>query len=140
LEVASEAEMSEHRGCDKHDSVGRNHANSGNGVRSKMVLTEIGPIKQQRVGRAEMSLPDHPITGPNRQRQRTMDHKVEAALNAFTITFPGRIHNKMITKLDQVHVYMIDPLVPPLASRYANWLARRGLRLASVLMLPTRRR
>jgi hypothetical protein len=44
LETALEAEMSEHLGYSKHDPVGRNHGNSRNGVRSKTVLTEIGPV------------------------------------------------------------------------------------------------
>jgi putative transposase len=42
LEAALEAEMSEHLGSDKHDPVGRNYRN---GVRSKTVLTEIGPVE-----------------------------------------------------------------------------------------------
>src|SRR5688572_27256213 len=41
LETALEEEMSAHLGYDKHDPVGRNHANSRNGVRAKTVLTEI---------------------------------------------------------------------------------------------------
>lgn len=45
LETALEEEMSEHLGYDKHDPVGRNHGNSRNGVRSKTVLTEIGPVE-----------------------------------------------------------------------------------------------
>jgi type III secretion system FlhB-like substrate exporter len=45
LEAALEAEMSEHLGYEKHDPVGRNHGNSRNGVRSKTVLTEIGPVE-----------------------------------------------------------------------------------------------
>ena len=45
LETALEAEMSEHLGYDKHDPVGRNLGNSRNGVRSKTVLTEIGPVE-----------------------------------------------------------------------------------------------
>jgi putative transposase len=45
LETALEAEMSEHLGYDKHHPVGRNHGNSRNGVRSKTVLTEIGPVE-----------------------------------------------------------------------------------------------
>jgi transposase-like protein len=45
LETALEEEMAEHLGYDKHDPVGRNHANSRNGVRSKTVLTEIGPVE-----------------------------------------------------------------------------------------------
>ena len=45
LEAALEVEMSEHLGYDKHDPAGRNRGNSRNGVRSKTVLTEIGPVE-----------------------------------------------------------------------------------------------
>ena len=45
LETALEEEMAEHLGYDKHDPVGRNLGNSRNGVRSKTVLTEIGPVE-----------------------------------------------------------------------------------------------
>jgi putative transposase len=45
LETALEEEMAEHLGYDKHDPVGRNFGNSRNGVRSKTVLTEIGPVE-----------------------------------------------------------------------------------------------
>jgi putative transposase len=44
-ETALEEEMAEHLGYDKHDPVGRNFGNSRNGVRSKTVLTEIGPVE-----------------------------------------------------------------------------------------------
>src|SRR5918994_1530211 len=44
LETALEEEMAGHLGYDKHDPVGRNRGNSRNGVRSKTVLTEIGPV------------------------------------------------------------------------------------------------
>src|SRR5690242_17423149 len=45
LETALEEEMSAHLGYDKHAPEGRNRANSRNGVRSKTVLTEIGPVE-----------------------------------------------------------------------------------------------
>jgi putative transposase len=45
LETALEAEMSDHLGYDKHQPIGRNSGNSRNGVRSKTVLTEIGPVE-----------------------------------------------------------------------------------------------
>jgi putative transposase len=45
LEIALEAEITEHVGYDKHDPAGRNGGNSRNGIRSKTVLTEIGPVK-----------------------------------------------------------------------------------------------
>jgi len=44
LEAGLEAEMSEHLGYDKHDPVGRNKANSRNGVRAKKLVTDVGPV------------------------------------------------------------------------------------------------
>ena len=44
LETALEAEMTQHRGYDKHDPMGRNGGNSRNGTRTKTVVTEIGPV------------------------------------------------------------------------------------------------
>ena len=51
-----------------------------------------------------MSLPDDPITRPNRPGQGTMGHKVKPALNAFAI-IPRPHPNKMIT--DQVRSTVI---------------------------------
>jgi transposase-like protein len=45
VETALEEEISGHLGYDKHDPAGRNGGNSRNGVRSKTVLTEIGPVQ-----------------------------------------------------------------------------------------------
>jgi putative transposase len=45
LETALEARMSDHLSYDKHDPAGRNRGTSRNGVRSKTVLTEIGPVQ-----------------------------------------------------------------------------------------------
>jgi len=45
LEAGLEAEMSEHLGYDRHDPAGRNRSNSRNGVRSKRVLTDVGPVE-----------------------------------------------------------------------------------------------
>jgi transposase-like protein len=45
VETALEEEISGHLGYDKHDPAGRNGGNSRNGTRSKMVLTEIGPVQ-----------------------------------------------------------------------------------------------
>lgn len=36
--------MSVHLGYDKHDPAGRGSGNSRNGVRTKTVLTEVGPV------------------------------------------------------------------------------------------------
>lgn len=44
LETGLEVEMDEHLGYAKHDSSGRNGGNSRNGIRSKTVITEVGPV------------------------------------------------------------------------------------------------
>lgn len=45
IEAAAEGEMDEHLGYAKHDPAGRDGGNSGNGVRAKTVLTDIGPVQ-----------------------------------------------------------------------------------------------
>ena len=45
LELALEAEMTEHVGYEAHDPAGHHSGNSRNGIRSKTVLTDIGPIE-----------------------------------------------------------------------------------------------
>ena len=49
--------MSEHLGYAKHDPLGRNHGKSRNGVRSKTVLTEIGPVEIDVPRDTDASLP-----------------------------------------------------------------------------------
>jgi putative transposase len=45
LETALEAEMSEHLGFDANDPIGRGGENSPNGVRTKTVITGVGPVE-----------------------------------------------------------------------------------------------
>ena len=45
LESALDGEITDHLGYDKHDPAGRNTGNSRNGVRSKTVLTDVGPVE-----------------------------------------------------------------------------------------------
>ena len=45
IEAAAEGEMDEHLGYTKHHSAGRDGANSRNGARTKVVLTDIGPVE-----------------------------------------------------------------------------------------------
>jgi putative transposase len=44
VESALDGEITDHLGYDKHDPAGTNSGNSRNGVRTKTVLTEIGPV------------------------------------------------------------------------------------------------
>ena len=57
LESALEGEISDHLGYDRGDPAGNNGGNSRNGVRSKTVLTEVGPVDidvpRDRVGSFE---------------------------------------------------------------------------------------
>jgi transposase-like protein len=69
LETALEEEMSAHLGYDKHDPVGRNRANSRNGIRSKTVLTEIGPVEIEVPRDRDGSFEPHLV----RKRQRRLD-------------------------------------------------------------------
>jgi transposase-like protein len=45
LESALEGEITDHLGYDKHDPAGRGTGNSRNGIRSKTVLTDVGPVR-----------------------------------------------------------------------------------------------
>jgi transposase-like protein len=77
VETALEAEMSDHLGYDRHDPAGRDGGNSRNGVRSKTVVTEIGPVEidvpRDRDGSFEPQLV--------RKRQRRLDGIDEIVLS-----------------------------------------------------------
>ena len=45
LESALDGEITDHLGYDKHDPAGRGSGNSRNGVRTKTVLTDVGPVE-----------------------------------------------------------------------------------------------
>ena len=84
LETALEAEMSDHLGYDKHDPVGRNHGNSRNGVRSKTVLTEIGPVDIEVPRDVDASF--EPTIVKKRQRRLTGVDQIVLSLSARGLT------------------------------------------------------
>jgi putative transposase len=45
LESALEGEITDHLGYERHDPAGAGSGNSGNGVRAKTVLTDVGPVE-----------------------------------------------------------------------------------------------
>jgi hypothetical protein len=49
LESALEGEITDHLGYEKHDPAGAGSGNSRNGVRSKTVLIDVGPVSRCRV-------------------------------------------------------------------------------------------
>jgi putative transposase len=67
LESALEGEITDHLGYEKHEPAGVGGGNSRNGVRSKTVLTEVGPVEievpRDRGGSFE------PQIGKKRQRR-----------------------------------------------------------------------
>src|SRR3954470_4529736 len=84
VESALEEEMAEHLGYDKHDPVGRNHGNSRNGVRSKTVLTEIGPVEIQVPRDTDASFT--PQIVKKRQRRLTGGDEIVLSLTARGLT------------------------------------------------------
>ena len=84
LETALEAEMSEHLGYDKHDPSGRNSGNSRNGVRSKTVLTEIGPVEIDVPRDVDASFT--PTIVRKRQRRLTGVDQIVLSLSARGLT------------------------------------------------------
>jgi putative transposase len=46
LEAGLEAGMTDHVGYERHDPAGRNRGNSRNGTRTKIVITDVGPVEQ----------------------------------------------------------------------------------------------
>jgi putative transposase len=84
LETALEEEMAEHLGYDKHDPVGRNRGNSRNGVRSKTVLTEIGPVQIEVPRDTDASF--SPQIVKKRQRRLTGVDEIVLSLTARGLT------------------------------------------------------
>ena len=84
LETALEEEMAEHLGYDKHDPVGRNLGNSRNGVRSKTVLTEIGPVEIEVPRDTDASFT--PQIVKKRQRRLTGVDEIVLSLTARGLT------------------------------------------------------
>jgi transposase-like protein len=84
LETALEAEMTDHLGYDKHDPMGRNRGNSRNGVRSKTVLTEIGPVEIEVPRDVEATFT--PQIVQKRQRRLTGVDQIVLSLSARGLT------------------------------------------------------
>jgi transposase-like protein len=77
INTALEAEMSEHLGYDKHDPGGRNGENSRNGIRTKTVLTELGPVPVDMPRDRDGSFEPKIV----RKRQRRLDRIDEIVLS-----------------------------------------------------------
>jgi putative transposase len=84
LESMLQAEMTEHVGYEPYDPAGHHSGNSRNGLRSKTVLTEIGPIElevpRDRAGSFE------PVIVPKRKRRLDGIDEIVLSLTARGLT------------------------------------------------------
>ncbi|RKE02985.1 transposase-like protein [Streptomyces sp. TLI_171] len=96
LESALEGEMTDHLGYEKHDPAGAGSGNSRNGVRSKTVLTEVGPVEidvpRDREGSFEPQLV--------RKRQRRLSGVDEMVLS---LSARGLTHGEISAHLADVY-------------------------------------
>jgi putative transposase len=84
LETALGAEMTEHLGYDNHDPAGRGSGNSGNGMRTKTVLNEIGPVEIEVPRDTRSSF--EPQIVKKRQRRLTGIDEIVLSLTAKALT------------------------------------------------------
>jgi putative transposase len=122
LETALEAEISEHLGYDKHDPMGRNHGNSRNGVRSKTVLTEIGPVEIDVPRDVDASFT--PKIVRKRQRRLTGVDQIVLSLSARGLT-TGEISAHFAEVYGaSVSRETISKITDSVLEEMASWMAR----------------
>jgi putative transposase len=96
LESMLQAEMTEHVGYVPYDPVGHHSGNSRNGLRSKTVLTEIGPIElevpRDRAGTFE------PVIVPKRKRRLGGVDQMVLSLSA-----KGLTHGEICAHLEEIY-------------------------------------
>jgi hypothetical protein len=84
LESALEGEITDHLGYEKHDPAGAGSGNSRNGVRSKTVLTEVGPVE---IETAELDKADEALLADlaydHQRRIHGVDHPTVDQPHAF---------------------------------------------------------
>jgi putative transposase len=122
LETALEAEISEHLGYDKHHPAGRNHGNSRNGVRSKTVLTEIGPVQIEVPRDVDASFT--PKIVRKRQRRLTGVDQIVLSLSARGLT-TGEISAHFAEVYGaSVSRETVSKITDQVLEEMASWMAR----------------
>lgn len=96
LETALEAEMTEHLGYEAHDPAGHNSGNNRNGVRSKTVLTDIGPIDLKVPRDRDASF--EPVIVPKRKRRLGGVDQMVCSLSA-----KGLTHGEISAHLAEIY-------------------------------------
>jgi transposase-like protein len=122
LETALEAEMSDHLGYDKHHPVGRNSGNSRNGVRSKTVLTEIGPVEIDVPRDVDASFTPRIVR--KRQRRLTGVDQIVLSLSARGLT-TGEISAHFAEVYGaSVSRETVSKITDSVLEEMASWMAR----------------
>ncbi len=122
LETALDAEMDEHLGYEKHDPAGRNSGNSRNGTRSKMVLTEIGPVEIEVPRDTESTF--EPQIVKKRQRRLTGVDEIVLSLTARGLTTGeiaahfGEVYGAKVSK------DTISRITEKVTGEMTEWLSR----------------
>ncbi|MFD8080962.1 IS256 family transposase [Kitasatospora sp. NPDC059722] len=96
LESALEGEMTDHLGYEKHDPAGAGSGNSRNGIRSKTVLTEVGPVEIDVPRNREGSFEPQLV----RKRQRRLSGVDEMVLS---LSARGLTHGEISAHLAEVY-------------------------------------
>nr|WP_239000860.1 IS256 family transposase [Jiangella asiatica] len=133
LETALEAEMSEHLGYEKHDRAGRDSGNSRNGTRTKMVLTEIGPVEIEVPRDTESSFEPQIV----KKRQRRLNGIDEIVLS---LTAKGLTTGEVAAHFDEVYGAKVSKdtisrITDKVVGEMTEWCARPLERVYPVMFI-----
>lgn len=133
LELGLDIEMTEHLGYDKHDPVGRDGGNSRNGIRSKTVITEVGPV--------EIDVPRDrdgtftPQTVKKRQRRLEGVDSMVLSLCAKGLT-TGEVQAHLVEVFGtEVSKETISKITDAVLAEMADWLVRPLERVYPVVFI-----
>jgi putative transposase len=145
LETALEEEMVEHLGYDKHDPLGRNRGNSGNGKRAKTVLTDSGEVAVEVPRDRDGSF--EPVIVAKRQRRLSSIDEIVLSLYARGLTTGdiaahfAEIYHAQVSKdtisgitdrvVEQMQAWTSRPLEPVYAAVVLDAINVKGPRRSS---------
>jgi putative transposase len=133
LEAGLEAEMTEHLGYERHAVEGRNGDNSRNGIRSKTVITDVGPVEidvpRDREGSFEPKLV--------RKRQRRLGGVDEMVIS---LTAKGLTTGEVQAHLAEVYGTevsreTVSKITDAVLAEMADWMGRPLERVYPVVFI-----
>jgi putative transposase len=122
LESALEGEITDHLGYDKHDPAGRNRGNSRNGVRSKTVLTDVGPVEIEVPRDRDGSFEPQIVA----KRQRRLGGVEDMVLS---LSAKGLTHGEISAHLAEVYGASVSKMtITNITEKVMDAMAESGLR------------